>query len=44
MDFCLDNLLNFPHITVSSYQRQEEFIFFKLDFLNDGLAIPQKQP
>ena len=40
MDFYLDNLLNLPHVTVLSYQQQEEFIFLKLDLLNEGIFCP----
>jgi transposase len=38
MDFHLDNLLNFPHVTVLSCQQQEEFIFLKLELLNEGIV------
>ncbi len=43
MDFSLDNLLNLPHVTVLSYQQQEEFIFLKLELLNEGILCPHCQ-
>ena len=43
MDFHLDNLLNFPHVTVLSCQQQEEFIFLKLELLNQGILCPHCQ-
>ena len=43
MDFYLDKLLNLPHVTVLSYQQQEEFIFLKLELLNEGIVCPHCQ-
>ena len=43
MDFYLDNLLNLPHVTVLSYQQQEEFTFLKLELLNEGIVCPHCQ-
>ena len=43
MDFHLDNLLNFPQITVLSCQQKEEFIFLKLELLNEGIVCPHCQ-
>ena len=40
MDFYLDNLLNLPHVTVLSYQQQEELIVLTLEFLNEGISCP----
>lgn len=37
MDFHLDNLLNFPYVTVLSCQQKEEFIFLKLELLRTNL-------
>ena len=43
MDFHLDSLLNIPNITVFSCQEQEDYIIFKLDFLNEGITCPHCQ-
>ncbi len=43
MDFHLDNLLNFPHVTVLSCQQKEKFIFLKLELLNEGIVCPHCQ-
>jgi len=43
MDFHLDALLNLPYVTVISCQQQEELIFLKLDFVNEGITCPHCQ-
>ncbi len=40
MDFNLNYLLNFPHVTILSCQQQEELIVLKLDLLNEGISCP----
>ncbi len=43
MDFNLNYLLNFPHVTILSCQKQEGLVLLKLEFLNEGISCPHCQ-
>ena len=40
MDFNLDNLFNWPKVTVFSYSTELEFIILNLHLINEGITCP----
>jgi hypothetical protein len=44
MNFHLDALLNFPHVTVESCTQQSNELYLKLRLLNEEASCPREHP